>query len=266
MCPNRLPVVGGSYSRFGTVEILSSHPEWASIFTAALIMELPTFLLGSARLFPHLRNDSAFSASFLATRIVLHVFMIVAYVSRREFMPSVVLSSAFPLHAMWFTKQVMMRVSPSSDAATVTTSVAETLVVSAEDEAAARALQSPPPELVASNDSSPTSTGPSTPEDDRPDPLTFGPSSAIDKQQRLQVDLHLLRHALASEQSLRIRAMLAAASRGRYAALAARARGLYRDAQTYAPTWRENMRNRVWGPSVAGAPMGTTLRREVLAN
>ena len=81
--------------------------------------------------------------------------------------------------------------------------------------------------------------------------------------QYLQVDMHLLRHALASgDQPLRIRALLAAASRGRYVTLAARAKGLYQGANTYTPHWRNNLRERVLGPS----QQGTALRREVLAH
>jgi len=195
--------------------------------------------------------------------------MIWSYAIRREWGPAGWLSGAFPLHAMWFAKQLTSRPSPSKNRPVIviptTASVAPDAITEAmlDDEAAARALQSPPPELDHSTSSSAASSSPTTPEDDRPDPLVFLPPNKSATMQYLQVDMHLLRHALASgDQPLRIRALLAAASRGRYVTLAARAKGLYQGANTYTPHWRNNLRERVLGPS----QQGTALRREVLAH
>ncbi|KAH7108329.1 hypothetical protein BKA62DRAFT_18281 [Auriculariales sp. MPI-PUGE-AT-0066] len=244
--------------------ILFSKPEWACIFGCVLVMELPTFILGLARLYPVTRNDRVFSASFLVTRILFHVYVISAYALRREWVVLGLFCCAFPLHAMWFIRQLTLTAlaakKPSLPVNVAVQSSAQ--AYSAEDDAAARALQSPPPELAVSEESSRTSTGPTTPNDDRPDPINFVAPDKEARKRNMQLDLHLLRHALSSEQSLRIRAVLAAASRGRYAALAARARGLYRDAQIYAPALRENVRSRVWGAQ----QQETALRREILVN
>ncbi|KAJ7674092.1 hypothetical protein B0H17DRAFT_1208237 [Mycena rosella] len=42
--------------------------------------QLPTFLLGASTLFPRLRSNTLFAATFLATRIVLHLVLIISYV------------------------------------------------------------------------------------------------------------------------------------------------------------------------------------------
>jgi hypothetical protein len=228
-------------------------PEWAPIFGCALAMEAPTFLLGAARLFPALRNDRLFSATFLATRILMHIFLIAAYLVRHQWGPATLLSVAFPLHAMWFVTQVMNAAKSRIEDVRVATDGSKA------GDAKARALQ--PPDLM-SGGSSASSSEPVTPEDDRLDPLVSVKQGDI--RSNTQYDIHLLRHALAEEQPLRIRALLAAASRGRYTQLAAKARGLYLEARTLAPTWRENVRNRVWGPLATANT--TALRREVVVN
>ncbi|KAF7303904.1 hypothetical protein MIND_00620700 [Mycena indigotica] len=77
------------------------------IFGLAAIMELPTFLFGIGTLFPRLRSDSLFAATFFATRICLHMVLIVTYYlpthrPQDSFVPALILTSVFPLHAMWF--------------------------------------------------------------------------------------------------------------------------------------------------------------------
>ncbi|KAJ7667357.1 hypothetical protein B0H17DRAFT_990302, partial [Mycena rosella] len=110
---------------------------WAHIFCMCAIMELPTFLLGASTLFPRLRCNTLFAATFLATRIVLHLVLIISYVLfpvaplpassvfsaaaggyaaapvlgaalravgavRGTRVVSALLAFVFPLHAMWF--------------------------------------------------------------------------------------------------------------------------------------------------------------------
>lgn len=84
--------------------------EWSHIFTLAGVMELPTFLLSIATLYPALRNDILFAATFLATRILLHIALFVSYLPQStrlvavggSFIPAILFAVAFPMHLMWF--------------------------------------------------------------------------------------------------------------------------------------------------------------------
>ncbi|EIW75447.1 hypothetical protein CONPUDRAFT_85277 [Coniophora puteana RWD-64-598 SS2] len=82
--------------------------EWGYIFCLAAFMELPTFVLAIASLFPRLRHDVLFASTFLCTRILLHVVLCVSTLSNRAALtdgsvgPSIILACVFPLHAFWF--------------------------------------------------------------------------------------------------------------------------------------------------------------------
>ncbi|KAJ7620199.1 hypothetical protein FB45DRAFT_799423 [Roridomyces roridus] len=80
---------------------------WYHIFCFAACMEFPTFLLGLSTLFPRTRSNIAFAVSFFATRIVLHITLMysLALPANRpggSLGPSLILLTAFPMHAMWF--------------------------------------------------------------------------------------------------------------------------------------------------------------------
>ncbi|KAF7290746.1 hypothetical protein MIND_01315300 [Mycena indigotica] len=80
---------------------------WGYIFGLSAVMELPTFVLGLGTLFPHLRSDNLFALTFFATRISFHVVLIFTYFlaanrPQGSLAPALILTSVFPLHAMWF--------------------------------------------------------------------------------------------------------------------------------------------------------------------
>ncbi|KAJ7017632.1 hypothetical protein C8F04DRAFT_1332941 [Mycena alexandri] len=76
---------------------------WAHIFCFAACMELPTLLLGLATLLPALRSNALFALTFLATRIVFHIVLMLSYASTPATrVPAGILAMVFPLHAMWF--------------------------------------------------------------------------------------------------------------------------------------------------------------------
>ncbi|TFK47417.1 hypothetical protein OE88DRAFT_1608767, partial [Heliocybe sulcata] len=89
---------------------LAIRRSWAHIFCFCGIMELPTFILSIASLNPALRSNVTFAVSFFATRIVLHVVLIVSYLlpynrvnaTQGSFIPAALLSLIFPMHAVWF--------------------------------------------------------------------------------------------------------------------------------------------------------------------
>ncbi|KAJ7220848.1 hypothetical protein GGX14DRAFT_676218, partial [Mycena pura] len=77
----------------------------AHIFCLAAFMELPTFLLGLGTVVPRLRSDRLFAIVFFLTRIVFHILLIGAYARAApggSHVPSALLLTAFPLHALWF--------------------------------------------------------------------------------------------------------------------------------------------------------------------
>jgi len=83
---------------------------WTQIFCLCALMELPTFLLAVSSLYPRLRSNIAFAVSFFVTRILLHVIWCISYLiptnrahtTGGSILPSVMLASIFPLHALWF--------------------------------------------------------------------------------------------------------------------------------------------------------------------
>ncbi|KIK63437.1 hypothetical protein GYMLUDRAFT_241915 [Collybiopsis luxurians FD-317 M1] len=104
---------------------------WAHLFCFAACMEFPTFILGIATLFPQLRSNVLFAASFFLTRILFHIVIAFTYylpknrplspsdVSTFEVLssssysppgalpagsmaPAVILTCVFPMHATWF--------------------------------------------------------------------------------------------------------------------------------------------------------------------
>ncbi|KAJ6628276.1 hypothetical protein B0H10DRAFT_2209561 [Mycena sp. CBHHK59/15] len=90
----------------GVTEV-AIRSSWAHIFCLCASMELPTLLLGVGTLIPRLRYNTLFAASFLATRIILHLVLLAAYAHPAarpggSLVPAGILASVFPLHAMWF--------------------------------------------------------------------------------------------------------------------------------------------------------------------
>ncbi|KAG2095888.1 uncharacterized protein F5147DRAFT_717459 [Suillus discolor] len=81
---------------------------WSHLFALCGVMEIPTFLLAIASLNPRFRSDVVFAMSFLATRIVLHVFLCVSMIASRHHVtndsygPGLIMACIFPLHAFWF--------------------------------------------------------------------------------------------------------------------------------------------------------------------
>lgn len=81
---------------------------WSHIFCLCAIMEIPTFVLAIATLYPHLRSDVLFATTFFLTRIVLHVrlglsfFLHRARVTDGSMGPGIIMACIFPLHAFWF--------------------------------------------------------------------------------------------------------------------------------------------------------------------
>ncbi|KAJ7639417.1 hypothetical protein FB45DRAFT_426482 [Roridomyces roridus] len=85
----------------------------AHCFCLAAFMELPTLHLALSFLHPRLRHDVLFCGLFLATRILFHLALIVAFsttlgrsVVGGNPLPVVFLGMAFPGHVMWFTQSV----------------------------------------------------------------------------------------------------------------------------------------------------------------
>ncbi|KAK0199639.1 hypothetical protein DFS33DRAFT_1267464 [Desarmillaria ectypa] len=83
---------------------------FAHVFCLCCIMEFPTFILGLGSLYPSLRSNIFFALSFFATRIVLHIMLCISYylptnrlyATNGSFIPAILLTLVFPLHAMWF--------------------------------------------------------------------------------------------------------------------------------------------------------------------
>ncbi|EGN94541.1 hypothetical protein SERLA73DRAFT_77914 [Serpula lacrymans var. lacrymans S7.3] len=73
-------------------------------------MELPTFVLAIASLHSRFRSDILFAGCFLFTRIIFHIALCISYfvpanrevITNGSFMPSILLTLIFPLHAFWF--------------------------------------------------------------------------------------------------------------------------------------------------------------------
>ncbi|KAJ7932688.1 hypothetical protein B0H13DRAFT_767436 [Mycena leptocephala] len=87
--------------------------QWAHIFCVCAVMELPTLQLSLSFLHPRFRHDWLFCASFLATRIFFHLFLLHAFCSplglsavQGSYLPAIFLALALPGHAMWFLQSV----------------------------------------------------------------------------------------------------------------------------------------------------------------
>ncbi|KAK0470920.1 hypothetical protein IW261DRAFT_919172 [Armillaria novae-zelandiae] len=82
----------------------------AHVFCLCCIMEFPTFILGLGSLYPSLRSNILFAVSFFATRILFHIMLCISYylpnnrlyATNGSFIPLILLTLVFPLHAMWF--------------------------------------------------------------------------------------------------------------------------------------------------------------------
>ncbi|KAG2151632.1 uncharacterized protein EDB93DRAFT_1138740 [Suillus bovinus] len=81
---------------------------WSHLFALCAVMEVPTFVLAMGSLNSRFRSDVVFALSFLATRIVLHVFLCASMVASRHHVtndsygPGLLMICIFPLHAFWF--------------------------------------------------------------------------------------------------------------------------------------------------------------------
>lgn len=72
--------------------------------------KIPTFILGFMTLYPELRSNVVFAVTFFLTRILFHIALGVSYflqdnrtqATGGSYVPSLLLVSIFPLHAMWF--------------------------------------------------------------------------------------------------------------------------------------------------------------------
>ena len=72
--------------------------------------QVPTFCLGFMTMHPAYRNNVVFAVTFFLTRILFHIVLGVSYffhdnraqATGGSYVPSLLLASIFPLHAMWF--------------------------------------------------------------------------------------------------------------------------------------------------------------------
>jgi len=89
---------------------LAIRRSWSHIFCLCAAMEVPTFFLGFMTLHPHLRSNVVFAVAFFLTRILFHIVLGVSYffhdnrvqATGGSYVPSLLLATIFPLHAMWF--------------------------------------------------------------------------------------------------------------------------------------------------------------------
>lgn len=87
----------------GRVFSAEAGEPYARLFMLMCIEEIPTFLLALGAVVPALRSDLGFGASFLALRLLFHIYFFVYAV--RLGVPTVVvvlLSLTTTLHAFWF--------------------------------------------------------------------------------------------------------------------------------------------------------------------
>jgi hypothetical protein len=87
--------------------------QWAHLFCLALLMELPTSYLALSVLCPRVRHDWLFCASFLATRIFFHLFLLYVVCSpggrsavQGNYLLALFLALALPGHVAWFIQSV----------------------------------------------------------------------------------------------------------------------------------------------------------------
>ena len=105
---------------------LAIRRSWSHIFCLCSAMEvsftrfklhlvtqgtkLPTFFLGWMTLYPEFRSNIVFAVAFFFTRILFHIVLGVSYflhdnrtqATGGSYIPSLLLASIFPVHAMWF--------------------------------------------------------------------------------------------------------------------------------------------------------------------
>jgi len=89
---------------------LAIRRSWTHIFCLCAAMEVPTFFLGFMTLHPDFRSNIAFAVAFFLTRILFHVILCISYflhdnrtqTTGGSYLPSLLLATIFPLHAMWF--------------------------------------------------------------------------------------------------------------------------------------------------------------------
>lgn len=91
------------------------HRGWSHCFAAALLMEMPTWVMGIGNLHPYLRSYWAFTISFLLTRIMFHVLLLYSlliptgrYVNKEvpSVWPVFFCALALPMHLIWAYKSV----------------------------------------------------------------------------------------------------------------------------------------------------------------
>lgn len=89
--------------------------KWSHAFCVAAIMEIPTWIMGIGVLNPRLRSYWAFTVTFLATRIVIHVMLLVSLIApagrwvdqdKASRWPLFFAAAAFPMHCVWGYKSV----------------------------------------------------------------------------------------------------------------------------------------------------------------
>ena len=78
--------------------------------TCTQTYKVPTFFLGFMTLHPDYRSNIAFAVAFFLTRILFHIILGISYslhdnrtlATGGSYLPSILLATIFPLHAMWF--------------------------------------------------------------------------------------------------------------------------------------------------------------------
>lgn len=88
---------------------------WSHAFAFSAVMELPTWIMGIGVLNPRLRSYWAFTLSFLATRIVIHLCLLYSFAipsgryvdqSKASWWPLVFGIITFPMHVVWAYKSI----------------------------------------------------------------------------------------------------------------------------------------------------------------
>ncbi|WFC97652.1 hypothetical protein MYAM1_000371 [Malassezia yamatoensis] len=91
------------------------YNHWSHAFALAAIMEMPTWIMGIGVMNPRLRSYWAFTLSFLATRIVMHILLVYSlaipsgrYVDQYKpsWWPLTCAVVAFPMHVVWAYKSI----------------------------------------------------------------------------------------------------------------------------------------------------------------
>ncbi len=91
------------------------HRRWTYIAATGAIFELPTFVMGIASMFPRLRSNMGFTATFFLTRIFFHFALIVTMATANgraapfvdgSWTPFACITLPFPMHLWWGYKAV----------------------------------------------------------------------------------------------------------------------------------------------------------------